>query len=174
MPCIFSAPVVEFTIYTHFSILLSGIFHRPRSFHFFRKECIKALQNNNFSAELQLYRWLGVPQFRKLILAYARLRHCRRGGRNPNYHLKGLTMTDVEAFLPQLRRNVKLHILSLMLLALFWAAAAYENISCPEAIPITLFLLWLNIWCLMLQRYHYLRIRQLQEKHFRLRNPEKP
>ena len=79
-----------------------------------------------------------------------------------------------DAYDSQNEKSRKLHILSLVLLALFWAAAAYENISCPEAIPITLFLLWLNIWCLMLQRYHYLRIRQLQEKHFRLRNPEKP
>lgn len=127
---------------------------------------------DSLSAELRIYRLLGVPRFRKLILGYARVRHFRRGGRNPNYHLQRLSMEGAEAFLPRLRRNVRLHLFSLAMVALYWAVAAYNGISWPGEIPMTLFLLWLNIRCLLLQRWHWVRIRLLQEKHGNRQIPE--
>ena len=122
--------------------------------------------------ELQVYRILGIPRFRKLVLQYEKLRHRRRGGRNPNYHLQGLSMAQVDAFLPRLRRNVRFHCTSLALLGLFWILVFYRGISCPEAVPLTVFLLWLNLWCLMLQRYHFLRIRLLQKKQTAAKSAE--
>ena len=118
-----------------------------------------------YDRELQLYRRLGVPRFRKLVLLYARLRHRKTGGRNPAYHLCGLTPAAAEAFLPQLRKNTALHLQSLFLLALYWVLSSLGGIFWPWMVPLSVFLLWLNGSCLLLQRYHWLRIRILLEKH---------
>lgn len=122
--------------------------------------------------ELRIYRMLGVPRFRKLILGYARVRHARRGGRNPRYHLRQYSMDAVREFLPRLRHNVRLHLYSLAMVGLYWAAAAWGGLSFPGEILLTGFLLWLNIGCLLLQRWHYVRILLLQEKQKNCSIPE--
>lgn len=121
--------------------------------------------SRQYRAELKLYRFLGIPRFRKLLMAWARLRHRRRGGRNPRYHLQTLSLSGAEGFLKESRRFTRLHVTSLVFLVLAWLGLVVLGESPLWMHLLTALLLWLNLGCLLLQRQHYVRVQLLREKN---------
>ena len=115
--------------------------------------------------ELRIYEALGVRQFRNLLFRYERIRHFHRGGKYANYHLSRLSAEGAEAFLRCLQRNTMLHAGSQLLLILFGFGAWYRGIPLRPFVPLSVLLSLLNIWCLMLQRYNFLRIRRLRRRN---------
>lgn len=119
--------------------------------------------------ELRLYRMLGVLPFRKFLFGVERLRHWKDGGKNKNYHMGKSSVGEAGRFEGYLLYNTFLHVVSLLLLAVFFVL---KPIRYPGWHPweIALYVLCLlNIWCIMLQRYNQLRIRQLRLRHSDLR-----
>ena len=112
--------------------------------------------------ELRLYRRLGVLPFRKLLFRVERLRHCKDGGRNKNYHMGRLSVYEAGRFEGYLLYNTFLHTLGLVLMVLFFVLKhlCYPVWHWAEWLLLLPFLL--NLWCIFLQRYNLLRIRQLR------------
>ena len=109
--------------------------------------------------ELRLWRALGAERFRDLLFFLERLRHGERG--NVNYHLSGRGPEDGAAYMGYVLYHCLLHLVSLLLALLvmvllpgnqrgYWAIMAFLALLCLG-----------NLWCLMLQRYTYLRLRGL-------------
>ena len=112
--------------------------------------------------ELRFYRRLGVLPFRKFLFRVERLRHWKDGGQNKNYHMGRLSVHEAERFEGYLLYNTFLHTLGLVLMALFFVLKhlCYPGWHWAEWLLLLPFLL--NLWCIFLQRYNLLRIRQLR------------
>lgn len=110
--------------------------------------------------EIKLYELLGVRLFRRLALGLERLIHRRDRRKNTNYHIAAPAPGALEAYQKYLLYNAVLHgrgifFVGILLLIKwsFWGFSWY----------IDLLLLLLAVqdgYCIMLQRYNFLRIRQ--------------
>lgn len=115
-------------------------------------------------AELWLYRRLGMRAFRDLLFRYERFHHRKRGGVYPPYHFRGATPEDARDFIPQLRSNAVRHGVSMAMMGLFFAANALTGRPWRVLeIPGVLVCIG-NLWCILLQRYNYLRILRLLKR----------
>ena len=111
--------------------------------------------------ETRLYEVLGIRLFRKLLFGLERLRHRRDGGKNVNYHLRSVHPGSAEAFSGYLLYHTLLHSVAILLLVIPFCLLREIRASLFWADGILLLLFLLNVWCLMLQRYTFLRLRRL-------------
>ena len=125
-----------------------------------------ALQKPNAgkTAEMRLYEALGIRLFRKVLFLGERLRHLCDGGRNRNYHLNSVSPGAAAAFDGYLLWHTLLHAFAILLLAFPFCLLRCINPCLFWPDIILLLLLVLNLYCIMLQRYTYLRLRQVREK----------
>lgn len=108
--------------------------------------------------ESKVYEILGVKQFRKLVLSFEAIKHRKDGLLNENYHIKGNALHSLESFSGYLVFNALFHVASLMLATAYYVIkflfhAHYEWIDIPMFI-----LVIVNLYCIMLQRYIYVKI----------------
>lgn len=115
--------------------------------------------------ELKIYNKIGVLIFRQFILKYEAFRHRKDGLKNKNYHIENYTPESVDRFVGYLVYNSVLHIISILFTVLYfvvkWCAVPKWNIMDVVMCFITIF----NIYCIMLQRYNYLRMHTLSTQH---------
>lgn len=126
--------------------------------------------------ELRLYRALGVKRLRDLLFTRERRWRGERG--NVNYHLSGPGLEDARTYMGYVLYHCLLHTLSL-LLAITAMLLLPGNRAGHRLTMIFLVLLCLgNLWCLMLQRYTYLRLRRVcsrtRERRRRALSPASP
>lgn len=114
-----------------------------------------------YAMERKLYELMGIVWFRNFLFRI----EARRGGTGSrqyrNYHLRSHCVGETQNFKMYLAYNASLHVLSALQIA---AAQIVEYMLSPgwdlHDLPGVLLML-LNLWCLMLQRYNYLRIRDV-------------
>ena len=111
--------------------------------------------------ELRLYQLLGVRPFRSALFAIERWRRRKDGGKNQNYHLDRLSAEGAAAFQGYLLYHVLLHTASLLLTVpvAVWRRRRGSDWGGVDWL-LTLLTVF-NLWCIMLQRYNALRLRQL-------------
>lgn len=110
--------------------------------------------------EMRLYELLGIKLFRKVILLFERIKHIGDGGQNENYHPQDMSCSTLRRFSGYLIYNSLFHAISLMLIAIYFATTrivAIENIVIDVVMVVVVIL---DAYCLMLQRYIYLRFLQ--------------
>ena len=119
---------------------------------------------SNTEAELKIYKSLCVPQFRDLLLKIEGFRHRKNGELNHNYHLETVSWESVQVYVAYLTYNSLIHIIALSITLVCFAVTIlyFSNWYAAYAILACLFLF--NIWCILLQRYNFLRIKILQLK----------
>ena len=119
------------------------------------------------SFELQMYRLLGVNQFRKLILIFEKIRHFKDKQKNENYHPSNFDVFSLERYNGFIIYNTFLHCVSLIftvLYAVLLTTIAFHNVFMDLSI---VFLTLLNLYCIMLQRTNYLKLKDHTNKYFK-------
>lgn len=119
------------------------------------------------SFELQMYRLLGVNWFRKLILIFEKIRHFKDKQKNENYHPSNFDVFSLERYNGFLIYNTFLHCVSLLFTVLYAVLSitiAFRNVFMDLSI---VFLTLLNLYCIMLQRTNYLKLKEYKNKYFK-------
>lgn len=118
-----------------------------------------------YSMERKLYELLGVRQFRKLVFWLERQIHRKDKGKNINYHLGLLTPDALDAFTKYLFFNGTIHARNIVFALLYALLRVLLGHRMVWFDILVILLTVKDIYCLMLQRYNFLRI---QEREARL------
>jgi len=131
-------------------------------------------RNARDRAEVRFLECVGVRLFRGGIFALERLRHRKDGGRNRNYHLWRMTAGSAAAFEGYLLYHTLLHLTAMVLLAVPAALlhSRAGGLHWADVLLVLLFLL--NLYCLLLQRYTFLRIRMVLRRREQMALRENP
>ena len=120
--------------------------------------------------ELRVYELLGVKRFRKLIFKIENIRHRQDGKYNINYHLTGGSLYTMKEFIGYLYYNTACHAISLAFVVVFlFASVAFQTRNHVLDIA-TIILSIVNIYCIILQRYTYLKLSAVISKKTIKRN----
>lgn len=125
------------------------------------------------NSEIRLYEALGIRIFQKLVFRLERFRHRADGDRNVNYHLLPYGETSPERFIRYLYLNAGIHISGLAATIVFSLIFAVMPGTLPTVWAVCFVGVIGNIYCIMLQRYNYLRIMRIlkrQEERLALRS----
>lgn len=112
--------------------------------------------------ELRVYRALGVLPFRQALFSLERVLRGRDGRTNSNYHMRALSPGGAAAFEGYLLYHNLLHGSSLALLAAVLLGKSVFARPWNGVDILAAGMCVINIWCLMLQRYNGLRLRELR------------
>lgn len=125
---------------------------------------VKGLQpimgNNNSQCkaiEIKIYSLLGIAKFRKAVLWFERLKHRKDCGQNENYHPQDTSRTTLRRFSGYLIYNSIFHIVSLLLIAIYFIVTRSLIIENTVVDIIMVVVVVFDAYCLMLQRYIYLK-----------------
>ena len=117
--------------------------------------------------ELQIYHLLGVDQFCKAILWFEKIKHYRDNKKNENYHLSNFDVLALEQYNGFLLYNAFLHVVGLFLAVVYIVlsiAIEFRN----EVLDLTMIALTLlNIYCIILQRANYLKLKELRYNYYK-------
>lgn len=122
--------------------------------------------------ELRIYELLGVRLFRVLVFKLERFIHRKDNGRNTNYHIATYDPIAIDGFIKYLFYNGAIHVRNVlfMMLVFFTRYFVCKNFSFLDVI------LWLfffkDCYCVMLQRYNFLRI-QIRNEHIKVKYQKK-
>lgn len=121
--------------------------------------------------ELRIYELLGVRVFRVLVFKLEKLIHRNDKGRNTNYHIATYDPISVDGFIKYLFYNGAIHVRNMLFMMLVFFVRYFVFKTC-SAFDILLWLLFLkDCYCVMLQRYNFLRIQirneQIKDKYQR-------
>ncbi len=114
--------------------------------------------------ELKLYRALGIRRFRDGAFLLERWVHRRDGRKNSNYHVRAYSLYSLEEHYAYLSFNAAIHVTAIVLLLLITLGASLIEDFRKGWYWFYLFLFVLNVYCIMLQRYNALRLRELQAR----------
>ena len=114
--------------------------------------------------ELRIYKSIGVPQFRDLLFRIEKVRRHQSGELNHNYHLKTTSWKSIQIYVAYLIYNSLIHVIALFMALICIALTVIYDSKLYVVYAILACLVFFNIWCLLLQRYNYLRIKILQLK----------
>ena len=117
----------------------------------------------NAKLEMRIYEALGVKLFRKMVFLMEKLIHRKDRGLNINYHIPNRDASALDAFIKYLFYNGTIHARNLLIFALYlllkvifqWHFRLYDIVLCILALK--------DLYCVILQRYNMLRIKQCQE-----------
>lgn len=113
---------------------------------------------NKEDLELKIYRMLGVEQFRKLVFLLEKAIHFKDKGKNINYHIKNNIYGSAEDFKKYLYYNGAIHVRNAIFLFLL-LIVKFMFFKTSVIFDIGLLLnLTKDLYCIMLQRYNYIRI----------------
>lgn len=109
--------------------------------------------------ELRVYELLGIRLFRKAILLFEKIRHLRDGDRNENYHPKNTSLTKMESFSGYLIYNSLFHIVSIALVIVYFIITIAMQLHYLGIDILMYIVVVFDLYCLMLQRYIYLKFK---------------
>ncbi len=122
--------------------------------------------------ELKLYELMGIKFFKRVILRFEAIKHFKDSGKNSNYHIRGTSSISLDSSFAFFIYNSIFHFTSILLIFLYFAisqAVLFNSL----AINIGMVILFiLNVYCIILQRYNYLRLKLILEKRAK-RNEKK-
>ena len=120
--------------------------------------------------ERRLYEFFGIRYFRKLVLRLESFRHRKDKSRNVNYHLQGSSVSSVKSFTGYLLYNAVCHVISLSFCVVYFAITGVVGTR-YIALDISMcILLVINLYCIILQRYTYIKTRGFVEKMVNAKN----
>lgn len=119
--------------------------------------------------ELTIYQWLGVYVFRRLV-CWLDEKCTFHNVYRRNYHIDTNGILSVEKFCAYLFYNVILHIGSVFTILLFFLLCIIFDIQVPVLTVCMVILLVLNLYCILLQRMHYIRIKNFCVRYYQRRN----
>ena len=114
--------------------------------------------------KLKFYKKLGVEIFKRLTFKLEKLVHFRDKKKNKNYHIGARDREGLEQFKKYLYYNGFIHVKNLFVLLI---VLGLRLILVKNFIIFDLYFLFSipkNIYCIMLQRYNYIRINRTIEK----------
>ena len=111
--------------------------------------------------ELRIYRVLGIVPFKRLLLRIEKIKHRNKGTNNDNYHPSKLTPSSLIAFRGYLQYNALLHIVSIFFVALYFVISNCAHISHWWLTCLAWLVLVVDLYCIVLQRYSYLRAKSV-------------
>lgn len=117
--------------------------------------------------ELRVYSLLGVNQFRKVILWFEKIRHHGGNLRNENYHPSHFDVIALEQFNGFLLYNAFLHGVSLLFTVVYAVVSIgleFRNVVLDLGMIV---LTLLNVYCIILQRANYLKLKKLRNNHYK-------
>ncbi len=117
-----------------------------------------------YDIERRLYEILGIRLFRKLALKIEILRHSKDNSRNVNYHFHGSGISSLKSFTGYLLYNAVCHGMSLSCIAVYFAITYFVGVRYYVLDIFMCFLLIVNLYCIMLQRYTYIRIQKTAKR----------
>lgn len=109
--------------------------------------------------EEKFYCILGVRYFRKAVLALEKILHRKDNGYNVNYHIATLSLEDVSGFVKFFFYNGAIHVRNIIMLSLYllvFKAVLQRAFAWYDYVLIVLGIK--DIYCVMLQRYNFLRL----------------
>lgn len=118
--------------------------------------------------EIKIYEWLGIKVFRGLVFKLEKFIHRKDKGKNINYHVSAWEPRSVDRFVKYLFYNGAIHVRNMILFSVFFLIryGIFRFVTLADVILWMLFLK--DCYCVMLQRYNFLRIQvrieRLQEK----------
>lgn len=112
------------------------------------------------SAETRLYEFLGIKLFKKIILLFERVRHLHDNKQNENYHIHSTSVSALRRFSGYLIYNSIFHIASLFLIAVYFTMTRCFFIKNFVFDIIAIIVIVLNLYCLIMQRYTYIKIKK--------------
>ena len=114
--------------------------------------------------ELKIYSALGVKQFRNLAFKLEKLIHIKDKKKNINYHINDCKdLVSVDKFKKYLYYNGFIHVKNLIFGSVGLALMIILNASIVPVIALSTLLLK-DAYCVMLQRYNWIRITRHEEK----------
>lgn len=123
-----------------------------------------------YDAELRIYQCLGVKGFRRGILRLERRKHRKDGGQNSNYHPRSTSVAALKSFTGYLLYNAILHGISLLFAVVYLALCCLSCVHHLWADILVAAVTVLNLYCIMLQRYTFLRMRAYLDRCCRKRD----
>ena len=116
------------------------------------------------TTEMRIYELLGVKYWKRFVLwfpcLFIRDPEDRKGG---NYWLEDISVSSIKKFKKQLLFNASLHIGAILVTNIpFFIMNLLDN-NIPMMIYQVIFFL-VNFYCIMLQRYNWLRIKKILKK----------
>lgn len=116
-----------------------------------------------YDLEIKIYELLGIKNFKRFVLYNEKFK-CRKFYKMyiTNYHLKKWNDDSVERFVSMLIYNMSIHLFGVIIsvCALVYAILFLDN----YIVLFLTFCLLGHLFCVLLQRYNYLRIKKLLEK----------
>lgn len=114
--------------------------------------------------ELKIYKILGVKQFRNLAFKLEKLIHIKDKKKNINYHINDCKdLVSVNKFKKYLYYNGFIHVKNLIFGSVGLALMIILNTSVVPIVALSTLLLK-DAYCVMLQRYNWIRITRHEEK----------
>lgn len=114
--------------------------------------------------ELKIYKTLGVKQFRNLAFKLEKLIHIKDKKKNINYHINDCKdLVSIDKFKKYLYYNGFIHVKNLIFGSVGLALMIILNASVVPVIALSTLLLK-DAYCVMLQRYNWIRITRHEEK----------
>lgn len=112
--------------------------------------------------EMKFYELIGIRQWKKFVLwLMAQIIRNPRDRRGTNYYLKDLSLEAVKDFKKQLLFNGSVHLIG-MIACMFGMIVYYVQGELLLSKFLYLSILFiLNLYCVMLQRYNWLRIKKV-------------
>ena len=122
--------------------------------------------------ELKIYQFLGVKQFRALTFKLEKLVHIKDKKQNHNYHINpdsgksliNCTIDEMEDFKKKLYYNGSIHVKNLIFLAITSLVILIVPTFNKYLLILNLVLAIKDAYCVMLQRYNYIRISNTIDK----------
>lgn len=115
--------------------------------------------------EMKFYRKIGVLQWKKFVLwlmsKFIRDPEMRKGG---NYYLRRISLSAVKDFKKALWFNGTIHAIGLLNCILVIANDIFANNIISSSMLINTICFFINLYCVMLQRYNWLRIKKVLNK----------
>lgn len=115
------------------------------------------------SWRMRVYELLGIKTFRKMVFELERMIHKKDRGRNVNYHIPHNDLQSLDDFVKYLFYNGSIHVRNIVGICAFFAVKGCIGFKVAWYDGIILTLLIKDIYCVMLQRYNYLRIMERKE-----------
>ena len=115
-------------------------------------------QTNRWKKETRLYELLGIRTFRKMLFLLESFKHHKDDRKNLNYHLRDSSIYSMESYKGYILYNTCLHVISICFVAVFFLITMLIEEHYLILTVVMCIVLAVNCYCLMLQRYVFLKI----------------
>lgn len=122
--------------------------------------------NQRQQNEIKIYRLLGVDFFRKVILWFEKTKNRKKNRKNENYHPSAMDVISLEKHNGFLLYNAFSHSVSMFFVIIYCILALAFRLHNLIIDVIMVVISLLNIYCIILQRTNYLKIREYSCRYY--------